>query len=148
MAIIIDMQKPNSCSSCPFNVCDCYCKLNNSRIDRDDTTPDDGCPIVETDKKVYEVERILNAYDGSIKPEELPEAKPAMIHYVDSGGPNRSEEMFIPLSQIASFKVVQKVHGTAGIICFNDGAWLGDLPLEVIETLKSYYNIQSIKKGN
>lgn len=147
MAIIIDIDKPHSCGSCPFNVDDCYCKINESQIDRDDMTPDDGCPIVETDKKSHEVERILNAYDGFIKPEESSESKPAMIHYVDRGL-DGSEEMFIPVSQIQTFKIVQKVYGTAGVVYFNDGTWLGDLPIEVIETLKSYYNIHSIKKGN
>ena len=148
MAIIIDIDKPHDCGPCPFNIDDCYCKIKGSQIDRDDMTPDEGCPIVETDKKSYEVERILNAYDGFIKPEEPSESKPAMIHYVDSGGLDGSEEMFIPFSQIATFKVVQKVYGTAGIIYFNDGTWIGDLPIEVIETLKSYYNIHSIKKGH
>ena len=48
--IIINMSKPTSCIACPFNVDDCYCKLNkNITIDRDDYTPlNANCPITET----------------------------------------------------------------------------------------------------
>ena len=142
MAIIIDMNKPHKCGPCPFNVDDCYCKINESQIDRDDMTPDDGCPIIEVNKEAYEVERIINAYDGFINPEE---SKPDMIHHMNQGldGP---EELFLPLSQIQMFKIIQKPQGTIGRVYFNDGSWLGDLPVEVIDALKSYFNVKTVQK--
>lgn len=48
MSVLIKgFDKPKDCFNCDFNMYDCYCKINNGKIDRDDWTCDKTCPIVE-----------------------------------------------------------------------------------------------------
>lgn len=51
MSVIIKgLNKFYSCRLCPFNNCDYYCNITKGKIDRDDYSCEEECPIVQLPK--------------------------------------------------------------------------------------------------
>ena len=51
MVFITNWSKPKNCYSCHFNDSDCWCRLTKSKIDRDDYTTEEKCPIINVPKE-------------------------------------------------------------------------------------------------